>query len=139
MTREEFIKMHAQAKGAGRLTQKVVRTKSDLSDGILRCETQAQFIRNGVIHVVETLDVALLACGHQAKPRLLCRQGFEEGIEPHYVCAECASKCSGCAANICAFHAAIIEDAAFCAECAGQLAWDGIAKSVASFFGRFLA
>ena len=139
MTKEDFLKMYGQTMGASRLTQKVVRAKTELSDGILRNETHATFIRNGVLHTVDALDVGFLACGHQAKPALLCRQQIEEGIEAHYVCVDCSSKCSGCAANLCSHHTTIIEEIPFCSECAAQLAWEGIARSVAGTLSRFLA
>ncbi len=137
MNREEFLK--GQPGNSGRVTQKVVRTRADFPDGILKCETQAQFIRNGVIHVVESTEVLELACGHYDRAGLRCCQQAEEGLAFHYVCAKCASKCDDCSANICAHHAVLIEEARYCGECAGKLAWDGIFSSLTGAIGRFLS
>jgi len=136
MNREEFLKMRLRT---GRIVQRVVRAKHDFSDGVMQSESHAEFIRNGIIHSIDVLDLAVLPCGHRARPAMECRQGTSEGVEPHFVCAECTSKCFGCAANICAHHAAVIEDLPYCPDCAGQLAWDGILQSCTGALGRLLA
>jgi hypothetical protein len=139
MTREEYLKMHAHNKGAGRISQKIVRTKMDISDGVLRCETHAEFVRNGVIHSLDAIDIGMLACGHHGKPVLLCQEHAQEGLAPHEVCSDCAARCVGCAANLCAHHAAVIDDVPYCGECASQLAWNRIFNSFTGAIGRLLS
>lgn len=136
--KEDFFKRFVENAGAGRATQKVVRLKTDLSDGIIHRETQATALCDGVLKSLASIEIGILACGHRGEVGLLCRHTDENCPEPHFVCAGCAGLCSRCNASACRFHLCKVEEEVLCPDCARTASLECIVTSAAGWIGRLL-
>ena len=138
MTKEEFFKMLAALRVAPKVEERLIRINPINPDGILRKNTKAEGLQEGVRQTKIVTDISPLPCGHFAEVGLTCCCTDEYSPQPHVVCRLCMGSCIGCGVNCCLRHLVEIEAQKFCPACAQKLELDNVGRNLLGFFDGFL-